>query len=235
MEQTKTYLETELGFDVVAGYLSPSSDLYVKPKMMRYQKKGQPLGASFADASHRICLTQKAVADSTWLSCSTWEANHEQFKDFDEVLYALDVYLRESDIFATEADKVFYVCGGDHFMKCQCGGGIHCRDDGRTRSVAVVTRCSEGTTEAVLPRTVPPCRHVVVVPPMATPSASTVCATSGLSSTRVRDLLNKASQTDVTSSEQASYLEALREMLPAAVFDHVMGQNSSGESLYRLS
>jgi hypothetical protein len=251
MEQSKAYLETELGFHVVAGYLSPSSDLYVKPKMIRFQQKGSPLGASFAEASHRIRLTQKAVSDSSWLDCSTWEANQSKFKDFDEVLYALDTFLRESTVFLSENDKVFYVCGRDHFEKCGLRRGIHCRDDGQTRSVVVVSRSSAGDTNStgellLVPHT--PCEHVVVIPPTTPVSPPPSSGLSRVSSTRVRGILNRvsissssssdSSSSGVVSSEEACQLEleleALREMLPSPVYEDVMGLNRDGVSLYRM-
>lgn len=250
MEQCKTYLETAVGYDVIGGFISPSSDLYVQPKMKHLSPKGQPLEATFASAAHRIRLVEKAVQSSPWLSCATWEAKQPHFRDFDEVQYALDEFLRQNEIFTSTVDKVFYVCGSDHFQKCGLHKGIYCRDDRKIRSVAVVSRCEEN--DSTLSNLSSFSEDVVIIPSVTGRRSSTNCPP--LSSTKVRELLNayslsapevrcheqdkeySSSSTATTELERKVELEKLlREMLPVPVLEDVMGMNKDGIALYCMT
>ena len=56
----------EAGYRVVAGYLSPSHDTYVGPKMRN-------TGARCFSATDRVALVKSAVASSPWLDVAAWE------------------------------------------------------------------------------------------------------------------------------------------------------------------
>ena len=238
MEQSKAYIESELGYNVIGGYLSPSSDIYVKPKMMRNLKGDVPLEAVYAPASHRIRLTQKAVESSSWLSCSTWEADQPRFRDFDDVQRALDTYLHEHNIFLTENDKVFYVCGSDHFVKCGLQHGIHC-SDGRTRPVVAVGRADDDKKSLRSAS-----EHAFVVPPSTAPGyvkSTSQVGFDDLSSTKIRYLFNNIPRSILsqphTQEEDEFYAlkEQLKELLPSAVYDDIVSAGGEGHALYRLN
>mmetsp|Transcript_7575 Transcript_7575/g.10736 ORF Transcript_7575/g.10736 Transcript_7575/m.10736 type:complete len:131 (+) Transcript_7575:28-420(+) len=67
------------GYHVLGGWLSPSHDLYVGPKM-RAKKE------LFLDAKHRAECVELAVQDFDWLSVATWESRYPgRWPDFPEV------------------------------------------------------------------------------------------------------------------------------------------------------
>ena len=63
MEMTKKFIEENYNNrKVVAGYLIPSSDNYVKYKLKN----------DFIPLKHRINMTQLLIKDSDWLECLDW-------------------------------------------------------------------------------------------------------------------------------------------------------------------
>ena len=240
MEDARIAIENE-GYKVVGGYLSPSSDKYVRSKMVRMAKTaGVPLELVFADASHRVRLTQLACADSDWLSCSSWESSQPQFVDFHVVAYTLDTFLRQNSFFRSADDTVFYVCGSDHYNKCGLYKGIYNRHDQKGCHVAVCVR--HGQNGDAEPLTPPQSSAVTIVHTSSSSSTSedTSLTTgnddtsgnvslAGLSSTKVRALLSSfpaGSELDAATDGQ------LRAALPEyAYLDLIRGP---GSLLYRI-
>ena len=211
MEDARKAVEDK-GYKVVAGYISPSSDGYVKGKMRRLATSANvPLEMVYADVSYRIHLTRLACADSGWLSCSSWEASQPGFVDFDDVTYALDMFLRNNSFFRSVRDTVFYVCGSDHYNKCGLSRGIYNRQDQKYRHVAVCVRLGDNDDADTI---TPPQSSVVTIvhsnsslnegvsassivtggesDTLCDVNSTKVCATASLSSTKVRALLNSA-------------------------------------------
>ena len=130
-----------LGYTVLGGFLSPSHDLYVGPKM-RHAK------ARAFTAAQRLELVELAVCDAPWLAASPWESTcvAGRWPDFPEVVSQLTAALRAhallGPLLAAQRLTPFYVCGQDHFEKC-----------GRftleaPAGVVVVTRAEEGSSSS---------------------------------------------------------------------------------------
>lgn len=110
--RAKALLEAE-GYVVLAGFLSPSHDLYVGPKARRNK-------VEFVDAHHRVAMARLAVLP--WMSVGTWEARQKGYwPDYPVVLKKLDSYVQSLPN-STDV-KVFYVCGADHAAYCSGGFG----------------------------------------------------------------------------------------------------------------
>lgn len=235
MEDAREAIQNK-GYKVLAGYISPSSDNYVKRKMEYMAREaGVPLEMMFAGQRDRVDLTQLACLESDWLSCSSWECNQPGpgFADFDEVTYALDVFLRENAIFSSPEDAVFYVCGSDHYNKCGLCRGIEC-DDGKCRNVAVVVRGStDGGIETLRTPTSP---LVTVVQSSASLNEGTQSTDEEdkiskmcLSSTLIRNVLNTEHSGAQLSPVSCAKLEGA---LPPHVYAHLAQGN--GKNLYRM-
>ena len=171
---------------VVAGFISPSHDLYVEPKCRRY-------GSHFWSATHRAAMVDLAIADSDWLDCGRWEtAQTDYWPDFPEVCAAAAAHVTtvlgngggsdaDSAAAALPADvqvRVFYVCGTDLFYKC----GLGRRGAGRTWGGGVVVVTREGGRQ-------PPSDPANLV--FAAEPAAADAATAGFSSTTARTLLEQ--------------------------------------------
>jgi nicotinic acid mononucleotide adenylyltransferase len=171
---------------VVAGFISPSHDLYVEPKCRRY-------GSHFWSATHRAAMVDLAIADSDWLDCGRWEtAQTGYWPDFPEVCAAAMAHVTtvlgngggsDADCAAAAlpADvqvRVFYVCGTDLFYKC----GLGRRGAGRTWGGGVVVVTREGGRQ-------PPSDPASLV--FAAEPAAADAATAGFSSTTARALLEQ--------------------------------------------
>jgi nicotinic acid mononucleotide adenylyltransferase len=172
------------GCPVVAGFISPSHELYVKPKCSRF-------GLHCWSAEHRTAMVDLAVSGSDWLDCGRWESAQDAgyWPDFPEVCEAAAAHARAlqrplgsgaggGDPPAVPANveiQVFYVCGTDLFHKCglgRCGGAEW------GGGVVVVTR--EGERQPVSD----PSRLVFAARPTVADAA-----TAGFSSTKVRERL----------------------------------------------
>jgi len=122
--QAKFSLERHHGFTVVAGYVSPSHDSYVGPKM----RLG---GQTFVNAEERVAMCRLAVKEIEWLQVGTWEARQlGGWPDYPEVLDDLTKHVLdlEADVNGTQDVVVFYVCGTDHAS--YCGGGFRHHNKG---------------------------------------------------------------------------------------------------------
>mmetsp|Transcript_8368 Transcript_8368/g.21603 ORF Transcript_8368/g.21603 Transcript_8368/m.21603 type:complete len:241 (+) Transcript_8368:65-787(+) len=110
------------GFDPIIGLLSPSHDLYVRPKCAH-------TGATFVGAQERCGLVDLACAQSAaWLRCARWESAsfHGEWPDFDEVAQALAAELAPGeDLVDARRIAVLYVCGADHFHHTDLHDGLN--------------------------------------------------------------------------------------------------------------
>ncbi|RIA97231.1 cytidylyltransferase-domain-containing protein [Glomus cerebriforme] len=108
-EIAKRELESRLSVKVIAGYISPSQDLYVFSKLGKYA----------IPIDKRIEMCKLAVNESNWIDVDLWESKSIrsclEFIHFWEVLYRLSKFLNEHEEINCNI-KVFYLCGSDHFM-----------------------------------------------------------------------------------------------------------------------
>jgi len=102
LELAKEYLETEHHMNILAGFLSPSHDSYVAPKL-RHQ------GTTFIEAVHRVAMIKEVTKNSSWISQFAWEVAQPSFMDFPSVVQKLESIIdkRCSNV------EVFYTCGAD--------------------------------------------------------------------------------------------------------------------------
>lgn len=111
MEAARRRVEESGDARVLCGWLSPSHQLYVGPKMAS-------LGDWALPAATRVRCVRLAVQGSPWLEAASWESSsrHSRWPDFPEVVAALDRALRGLDIeeWVRERLQVRYVCGSDH-------------------------------------------------------------------------------------------------------------------------
>lgn len=120
-DQARRAVERQ-GYAVIGGLLSPSHDNYLRHKM-KSQARDMPLESVYANSSLRIQFVELACADSSWISCSTWEAYQRDFVDFSTITATLYNYLRTEGILG-DRDQVFYVCGLDLYERCNLRRGI---------------------------------------------------------------------------------------------------------------
>jgi len=123
---------TNAGFDVVAGYLSPGHDAYLRGKC----------GDEAIPASVRLQQCADAAATRPWLLVDPWEALHRRVAvNYTDVVARLRAYLR---VHHDARIEVFYVCGGDNARFAQAfsrDGG--CVVVSRPGSENEVQRCKE--------------------------------------------------------------------------------------------
>jgi hypothetical protein len=119
MEQAKGCLEKE-GYHVVGGFLSPSHELYVRPKCKHYNKK-------YFETEQRLALIDLTLshncASLDWISSASWESSQkDRWPDFPEVVDSLAQCLHAHSTLCSLVERqdltVFYAAGLDHFQKC---------------------------------------------------------------------------------------------------------------------
>jgi nicotinic acid mononucleotide adenylyltransferase len=172
LERARATLQSR-GLAVLAGFLSPSHDAYVRPKMASLLPPGSTLEMQFAPCLDRVHMVRIATSSSDWLDVSTWEAEQDSFVDFPEVTCACDEFLRRADILRRPEDRVMYVCGDDHYIKCGLRGGV--RTARGTFTAVVVPRAGSSAITSTT--------HAIGVPADA-------AACADLSSTKLRAALN---------------------------------------------
>jgi nicotinic acid mononucleotide adenylyltransferase len=97
MFKTREYL-VRAGYNVLHGWISPSSDAYLSTK-----------GSPHYDAATRIAMVRATIRDllpETFLSVGQWESKQQGFVDFPDVVHNLSRHLK--------GIRVIYVCGADH-------------------------------------------------------------------------------------------------------------------------
>jgi len=125
-DRARDTLESEYGFVVVGGFLSPSHDTYLS---------GKHRDETFFPAAQRLALCAAATKDHPFLAVASWESSVSgHWPDFPEVTATLERVLHER--FPGEGIGVIYLCGQDHFRYAARAG---------LSGVAVVTRA--GRTE----------------------------------------------------------------------------------------
>ncbi|CAF2076811.1 unnamed protein product [Rotaria magnacalcarata] len=115
----RNYLENHPSqpMHVVAAYLSPTHDSYVRSKLDN---------THFISAKERIELCEEAIKSDgdakDWISVAKGESQFNDFVDFDKVSIRLAQFLNNKlhrpEKFLAHPLKVVYVCGLDHFNKC---------------------------------------------------------------------------------------------------------------------
>jgi hypothetical protein len=116
LTHAKQHLEHHCGFAVLAGYISPSHDLYVGPKM---RSRGMP----HVQAEGRVAMCTLAVQHHSWLAVGTWETRQRgHWPDYPEVVSALFNHIHSLE--GADDVTVIYVCGTDHARYCGRGFGV---------------------------------------------------------------------------------------------------------------
>ncbi|CAF1021224.1 unnamed protein product [Didymodactylos carnosus] len=113
--QAKQYLEQQYHFRVLAGYLSPTQDSYVKEK----------LRSNHIPSEHRIRMCEEAIKEANvqdWICVDKAECKATGFVDFPGVCIQLRRYINDIVVYSqglvTRPIRLIYVCGLDHFNKC---------------------------------------------------------------------------------------------------------------------
>jgi hypothetical protein len=105
-------LESEHGFDIVGGFLSPSHDTYLS---------GKCGDSTFFPAAQRLAMCAAATKDHPFLTVASWESSASgRWPDFPEVTAELEHVLEER--FPGEGIGVIYLCGQDHFCYAASAG-----------------------------------------------------------------------------------------------------------------
>lgn len=125
-DRARDGLESEHGFDVVGGFLSPSHDAYLS---------GKHRDSGFFPADLRLAMCAAATGDHPLLEVASWESSVSgSWPDFPVVTATLEHVLAER--FPDDSIVVMYLCGQDHFYHAAAS---------RLPAIAVVSR--DGTTE----------------------------------------------------------------------------------------
>jgi len=113
-ERAREHIEATLPMNhVIAGYISPSHDIYV------FKKLGKEEAILAKD---RIAMARLATSSSSWVDVDTWESSSsDDFVDFPGVSLHLQDRLRNADWaslgIAKEQVEVWYLGGADVFLR----------------------------------------------------------------------------------------------------------------------
>jgi len=197
-ELARGHLEQKHGAHVVAGYLSPSPDCYVRQK----------LGKHYIEEEHRVSMCELAVNQSPWLMVDKWEAQQPRFVAYWKVVDHLKAIV--SKIIPTA--KVMYLMGADllcrapHLAHKLVKEGVVCI--GRPEYTSKAKKIFEETAEECNHEVEQMSRHEAPSIPMArvlpfslaTPPRSSLYivdeAEDGVSSTAIRSKLRKGEPID---------------------------------------
>lgn len=215
-------LERDHGFSVLAGYISPSHEGYVRPKCEHFKQ-------TYLESDKRLECVRRAVQGSDWLECAAWEAAPARghWPDFPVVIKALQSHLSGPDGGERELSlggqkcTVFYVCGLDHFKKCNLSAGLFHKPSlsaashiEQTAGVVAIPRDDALPAQTVLKRLV---------------IGVTECnpALSHLSSTRVRKLLSDRGASEQPVQERrAAVAEVVGEAVASLLLPPEPGETS---------
>ena len=78
METAKRAIEKDQNIKVIAGFISPTHEIYLKDK-------ARTTGMKLFPAADRLKMVQLATSNSDWLSCDEWECKQKQFINFPDV------------------------------------------------------------------------------------------------------------------------------------------------------
>lgn len=139
------------GYHVCGAFLSPSHDLYVRPK-------AEALGTMWLSAAFRLAVARCATSSDPLVSVSAWEAEWpgSHWPDFPVVCNAA-----ATDSSLSQYGRVFYVCGSDHARKCGLERGE------RQFGVVIVPRADDRVV-----REAPGQRNILVAAPLPDEAAS---------------------------------------------------------------
>ena len=178
LRRARRCLETQGGYTVIGGFVSPSHDSYVQTKVS---------GKDHAKAAARLALLEALIADeedlTPWVSAAAWESSPKRsgWPDYPVVIDSLRATLDAngfSDI------TLFYCCGSDHARYIP--GGFP-----RKRKVGVVVTARTGAS----PKRSIPDKLIYGVIEVNT-------KVEGLSSTKVRKALNVIAKMQGTVSAE---------------------------------
>lgn len=120
-DSAKRTLESEYGFTVAGGFISPSDSSWCT-----YKEYG-----CFRN-EFRLELVRLAVADIPWLFADPWECSQSSAYDFPDV--CRDLIKKVDERFGHGKVQIIYLCGADHASKCGLWRG------GKSYGVCVVAR-----------------------------------------------------------------------------------------------
>jgi len=123
-KRAKIALEKRRNCKVVMGFISPTHDDYVSPKI---ESNG---GYKSIPAYQRLEMVKRSVEDEPWIEVSHWEVNSNSFIDFPSVYRYHKIELEKPTTYGPQNLQVWYLCGADHAYRC----GLY---RGNMRTVAV--------------------------------------------------------------------------------------------------
>ncbi|CAI0378782.1 unnamed protein product [Linum tenue] len=97
-ELARDALQSE-GYRVIAGYMSPVTDVYKKPGLI--------------PAEHRLRMCNLACESSDFIMVDPWEANQSTYQSSLTVLRRIESVFIEEVPISRESLKVMFVCGAD--------------------------------------------------------------------------------------------------------------------------
>jgi len=104
LEIAKEYVETCLGIPVACGFLSPTHDFYVGPKLAKRN-------LTSISAKDRLEMVHLVCESSSWISASAWEASQLDYVSFLSV--PRHIHNHFQNLFSGCEIHTFYVCGSD--------------------------------------------------------------------------------------------------------------------------
>ncbi len=232
LQHAKAALEKE-GVTVCGGFLSPSHDSYVRPKMKRSSSKCY-------SPEQRVAMCRLATQGSDWLetgdsplsalhgahsilhspltthcnlcvpahtyaiAAGTWESSPERKHWPDFPEVCKSLQQALADRAATRDIRVFFVCGMDHFVKCHLSSGMR----GGVGLVVLPRKGKHARTNW---------RHKVVAVTTTPPTVS---------STLIRTLLKRAAAAADGEADNRPAIANLQELLHPAVAKFLMAKSS---------
>ena len=106
------FLTEKYNIDVLAGYISPSCDLYVDSKL---RSESIPFSDRL-EMIKRACLEHNSQSNVIHILTSSWEGLQPTFIDFPTVRDHFQEMVDKT--FPSENIKVIYIAGADLFVKC---------------------------------------------------------------------------------------------------------------------
>lgn len=104
LEIAKDFMENSLKINVCAGFLSPSHQFYVAPKLARQ-------GIEAWNSKDRFEMAKLACSSSSWISASSWEINQSDYVNPLKVAQNIHKFFKEK--YNKTNFSTFLVCGSD--------------------------------------------------------------------------------------------------------------------------
>lgn len=212
MEVARVAAEAE-GYCIVGGFLSPSHEDYVRPKMARTKSR-------YFDAGVRIECVRRAVEASEWLDVGRWEATgpHTHWPDFPDVTAALADELSALTRLRGGV-TVFFVCGMDHHERCSPAAAI-----AHQPALSVAARAVK-LGVMVISREGRAARSALAIPNRAVQvlAADGSVEDQDVSSTRVRELI-AALEKGLSVTGDGSVVHELNHLLNEGTTSYILGE-----------